>query len=399
MEDNNKKIIAVIFAAAIMLTAVFVNSIVFTSKEAAVPKFIKTILKNSVNDKSNAESSKEIENTEGIFDKDAGSCSFGSDIKDGGFDAIFDGTNEDHCEVDQERSNSDSPTYASIGAMASGVVIEQTSRRVLFDENMHVRCYPASTTKILTALVVLQRLPLEMTITVPKEGAGVEGSSIYLRAGQRITVEDMLYGLMLRSGNDAAQTLAIATAGSVEAFAKMMNATAKECGALESNFVNPHGLHDDMHYTTAYDMALIAAKAYEYEDFRKIVNTKIARIAIDGESVAIGNKNKLLKQLDGANGVKTGYTKKSGRCLVGGAMQDGMQLISVVMDCPDMWNDTAVMLKSCFEKYEMVPIDEAIMRSGDKTVRIELGGTVTENWENIKYPLLKDGSERLEITN
>lgn len=149
------------------------------------------------------------------------------------------------------------------------VVIEQSSKRVLYDEGMNEKCYPASTTKVLTALCVLENLPLDKIITVPKEAEGVEGSSIYLKEGQKISVKDLLLGLMLRSGNDAAVTLAVATSGNIRNFANLMNETAKRCGADDSNFVNPHGLHDEMHYTTAYDLALICAKAYENEDFAK----------------------------------------------------------------------------------------------------------------------------------
>lgn len=354
MKKNNG-VMAVVLAMVIMLTAVLVNSIWFSDSAGYVPKFLKTILKN---------------------------------------DAIYKSGDsfEDVCKA---HTLTDAQ-YAG-GAMTSGVVMECTSRRALLDNNMHAKCYPASTTKVLTALVVLQRLPLEMTITVPKRAVGVEGSSIYLRAGQRVTIEDLLYGLMLRSGNDAAQALAYAVAGSIDAFAQIMNEVARQCGAQDSNFVNPHGLHDDMHYTTAYDMALIASKAYEYEEFRKIVNTKIAKIAIDGESVAIGNKNKLLKQYKGANGVKTGYTKKSGRCLVGGAEREGMQLISVVMNCPDMWRQTANMLDVCFENYRMTPLDEALAMDGQNAIELSKEDVIGRDWKEIFYPLRKDGSECVRL--
>lgn len=285
--------------------------------------------------------------------------------------------------------------------MQGGVVIEATSRRVLLDEGMNVKCYPASTTKVLTALVVLNNLPLDKIVEVPKEAAGVEGSSIYLKTGQKISVEDLLYGLMLRSGNDAAVTLAIATAGSVEDFAKLMNDTAKECGANSSNFVNPHGLHDDDHYTTAYDLAMICAQAYQNADFVRIVGTKTAKIKIDDEINYIGNKNKLLKLFEGANGVKTGYTKKSGRCLVGGAKRGNMQLISVVLNYPDMWNDTKRMLNYGFDNYEMISLDNALLGNTDKMYRkpveVVAKQNCSEDWKNIYYPLRKDGSEYLVI--
>ena len=277
------------------------------------------------------------------------------------------------------------------------VVIEQSGRRVLYDEGMNEKCYPASTTKVLTALCVLENLPLDKIITVPKEAEGVEGSSIYLKEGQKISVKDLLLGLMLRSGNDAAVTLAVATSGNIRNFANLMNETAKRCGADDSNFVNPHGLHDEMHYTTAYDLALICAKAYENEDFCKIVSTSKAKITIDDEARYIGNKNKLLHLYDGANGVKTGFTKKSGRCLVSGAKRSGMQVVGVVLNHSDMWNDTIRMLDFAFDNYYMCPLDEAMLTSGETEIRVKAKQNVTGNWQDLGYPLKRDGSERLIV--
>lgn len=277
------------------------------------------------------------------------------------------------------------------------VVIEQSSKRVLYDEGMNEKCYPASTTKVLTALCVLENLPLDKIITVPKEAEGVEGSSIYLKEGQKISVKDLLLGLMLRSGNDAAVTLAVATSGNIRNFANLMNETAKRCGADGSNFVNPHGLHDEMHYTTAYDLALICAKAYENEDFCKIVSTGKAKITVDDEARYIGNKNKLLHLYDGANGVKTGFTKKSGRCLVSGAKRSGMQVVGVVLNHSDMWNDTIRMLDFAFDNYYMCPLDEAMLTSGENEIRVKAKQNVTGNWQDLGYPLKRDGSERLIV--
>lgn len=277
------------------------------------------------------------------------------------------------------------------------VVIEQSSKRVLYDDGMNEKCYPASTTKVLSALCVLENLPLDTIITVPKEAEGVEGSSIYLKEGQKISVKDLLLGLMLRSGNDAAVTLAVATSGNIRNFANLMNETAKRCGAYGSNFVNPHGLHDEMHYTTAYDLALICAKAYENEDFCKIVSTSKAKITVDDEARYIGNKNKLLHLYDGANGVKTGFTKKSGRCLVSGAKRSGMQVIGVVLNHSDMWNDTIRMLDFAFDNYYMCPLDEAMLTSGENEIRVKAKQNVTGNWQDLGYPLKRDGSERLIV--
>lgn len=301
--------------------------------------------------------------------------------------------------VDSDDNADDIDATMSVQQGRSGVLIECSSRRVLLDENMNQRCFPASTTKVLTSLVVLNNLPLNRVITIPKAAEGVEGSSIYLRAGQKITVEDLLFGLMLRSGNDAAVALAIETAGSIENFAILMNETAKMLGAKDSNFVNPHGLHDDNHYTTAYDLALITASAYENEDFRRIVSSTKAKITIDSQATYIANKNKLLTLYDGANGVKTGYTKRSGRCLVGGAERDGMQLVTVVLNYNDMWNDTIRLLNYGFENYEMKPLDNALLGYKKELIPIEIVRPqgVTEDWKDIRYPLRRDGSEYLII--
>ncbi len=280
-----------------------------------------------------------------------------------------------------------------------GVLIERSTRRVLLDEGMHNICYPASTTKVLTALCVLQNLDIHHEVTIPKCAVGVEGSSLYLKEGQKLSVEDLLFGMMLRSGNDAAVALAVEVSGSIEEFAHLMNKTAKECGAINSNFVNPHGLHDDNHYTTAYDLALITAKAYEYDDFRRFVDARQRKIYVDGDPLVIANKNKLLKMTEGANGVKTGFTKTSGRCLVGGAKRGDMQLISVVLNYNDMWNDTIRMLEFGFNNFEMIPLDIAMIinQNASEICLYKSPQNVDNNYRDIRFPLKKDGSERLVI--
>ncbi len=306
--------------------------------------------------------------------------------------------NDDNVDPDfsyDENEDEEKIRTTVVQSARGGIVMEQSTRRVLLDENMNVRCFPASTTKVLTALVVLNTLPLDTIVTVPKEAEGVEGSSIYLRAGQKISVEDLLTGMMLRSGNDAATALAIETSGSVPEFAILMNETASALGAKSSNFVNPHGLHDEAHFTTAFDLALITAAAYDNPDFVRIASLRKAKITIDGEPSYIGNKNKLLTFYEGANGVKTGYTKRSGRCLVGGAERNGMQLISVVLNYNDMWNDTMRMLDYGFDNYDMTPLDESLLqyREGKRPVEILSPVPSTGDWKDIRYPLRKDGSE------
>ena len=321
-------------------------------------------------------------------------------IEDGDGDEEDDGLDIDAPKrrIPKPRKGDEPKTVMAVQSSHGGIVIEQSSRRVLKGESIDERCFPASTTKVLTALVVLNSLPLDRVVTVPKIAEGVEGSSIYLRAGQKITVEDLLYGMMLRSGNDAATALAVETAGSIEKFAELMNETAKALGAENSHFVNPHGLHDDDHYTTAYDLALITAKAYENPDFVKIVSSEKAKILIDGEPSYIGNKNKMLKLYGGANGVKTGYTKRSGRCLVSGAYRGGMQLICVVLNYNDMWNDSMSFLNYGFDNYEMKAADEAFAGKNKDAEPIEIAGDIVDGeWKSAKYPLKKDGSEYIVL--
>ena len=379
---NNKKIYSIVIF--LIMTFVVINSFVLVGAGNKIgDKSVVSILKNNLFENSIPTSNSDAADDDNTRDLD----------KD--FTLDYDADEED--EPSEELADTESTFYPQ--AASGAVAIEATSKRVLCEENMNAKCYPASTTKVLTALVILNTLPLDRVVTVPKQAEGVEGSSIYLHAGEKITVNDLLLGLMLRSGNDAATALAIEAAGSVDKFALLMNETAKSVGAVNSHFVNPHGLHDNDHYTTAYDLALITAAAYENEEFVRIVSTKQAKILIDDEPHYIANKNKLLTLYEGANGVKTGYTKKSGRCLVGGAIRGGMQIITVVLNYGDMWNDTIRLLNYGFDNFEMVPLDNALLKSDSAKTLIEIGcpSGVTEDWKNICYPLRKDGSEYLVL--
>ena len=190
----------------------------------------------------------------------------------------------------------------------SEIVIEVNSGRILYQKNAFDKRYMASTTKILTAICVIENFDVNKEIVVSKETCNVEGSSIYLEDGEILSIKDLLYGLMLRSGNDCAETLAVCSSGSIENFANLMNQTAKKIGALNSNFVNPHGLHNDNHYTTAYDLALISAYAIKNPTFKEIVSTKSIDIPFTTKNTKrkLYNKNKMLSQYEGATGIKTG---------------------------------------------------------------------------------------------
>ena len=236
----------------------------------------------------------------------------------------------------------------------SEIVMEVNSLRVLHQNNADVKKYMASTTKILTAIVIIENCDLGATVRVGKETVGVEGSSIYLEAGEELTVEELLYGLMLRSGNDCAETLAVFCSGSIEEFAELMNETAEKIGAVNSHFVNPHGLHDDNHYTTAYDLALISCYAMKNETFKEIVSTKVKDISWSTRDYNrhLVNKNKMLSEFEGSTGIKTGYTKKAGRCLVSSCERNGMELVCVVLNCPPMFERSKDLLSEAFNKYE-----------------------------------------------
>lgn len=244
-------------------------------------------------------------------------------------------------------------SLASASSSYSEIVMEVKSGRVLHENNARTKKFMASTTKILTAIVVIENCNLDDLVTVTADTVGVEGSSIYLETGEKITVRELLYGLMLRSGNDCAETLAKYCSGNNKKFAELMNETALKIGAKNSNFVNPHGLHDDNHYTTAYDLALISCYAISNQVFKEIVSTKSINISNSNHDYVrhLINKNKMLDEFDGTTGIKTGFTKKAGRCLVTSCQRNGMELVCVVLNCPPMWEQSKQLLTTCFNEY------------------------------------------------
>ena len=212
------------------------------------------------------------------------------------------------------------PVYALDISAKSACVISADTGEIIYAENEKEKLSMASTTKIMTALLAIESGRLDETVTVSANAQAQEGSSIYLRTGERIILKDLVYGLMLNSGNDAAVAIAEHMSGSEDKFAELMTKRAKELGAVNTSFKNPNGLDEQGHYTTAYDLALIAAYAMKNEEFKKTVSTKSATATLeDGEILYFSNHNKLLKMYDGAVGVKTGFTKASGRCLVSAA--------------------------------------------------------------------------------
>ena len=230
----------------------------------------------------------------------------------------------------------------------AAVLMDRDSGRIIFEKNSDRSMEIASTTKIMTALVVLERCRPEQEVHIRHEWTCTEGSSMYLRAGGTYTVGELLTGLLLVSGNDAARALACHTAGSEEAFAALMNEKARELGMEGSHFMNPHGLSQEGHYATARDLGVLTCTALRNPDFAALCATRYAEV----QGVAMTNHNKLLWQYEGASGVKTGYTKSAGRALVSCAQREDTGLVCVTLNDPDDWRDHAALLDWGFAHYE-----------------------------------------------
>lgn len=243
----------------------------------------------------------------------------------------------------------------------SCVVLDRKSKTILFGKNENKQVKMASTTKIMTAIVIIENYDLNKEITVSKKAAGTGGSRLGLRTGDKITVHDLLYGLLLRSGNDAAVALAETVGGSIEGFAELMNQKAKELNLKNTHFESPHGLDSDGHYTTAYELALITDYALQNSTFAKIVGTKNYTITINDYPKALTNTNELLGNLNGVYGVKTGFTNGANRCLVSSCKRGDMDIICVVLGA-DTKNfrtqDSIKLIEYAFENYEYVNIKE-----------------------------------------
>ena len=224
---------------------------------------------------------------------------------------------------------------------ARAAILMDQYGQVLYAYNGDAALPMASTTKIMTALVALESADTELTLTIPKEAVGVEGSSAYLMEGEQLTLLTLLYALMLQSANDAAVAIAVGLSGSVEAFVEKMNRKANALGLSHTHFTNPHGLDDPDHYTSASDLAKLTAKALQNPAFARIVSTVRYQAPVEGsDSLRLFvNHNRLLREYEGCVGVKTGYTKRTGRCLVSAAARDGITLIAVTLDDPNDWQD------------------------------------------------------------
>lgn len=283
----------------------------------------------------------------------------------------------------------------------SAIVMDADSGRILYEKNAYTKRGIASTTKIMTALVVLENCNLTDYVTISYNAASTEGSSMYLKQGEQLTVESLLYGLMLNSGNDAATALAEHASKNVEEFAKLMNQKAKSIKMTNSSFANPHGLDNENHYSTAYDMALLTQYAMKNETFKKIAGTKSKIVQTkSGEYKYLTNHNKLLTMYNHCIGVKTGFTKKCGRCLVSYSDKNSVKLITITLNAPDDWNDHMSLYNNFFNIYKRYNIINskdyigsiAVENSDEKTLKLysckAINLTLTEDEYNklaIKY--------------
>ena len=258
------------------------------------------------------------------------------------------------------------PLQAGAVSAKRAYVLDAVSGRVLYEKDPHERSLIASTTKIMTALIVCEQCNVLDRMRIPREAVGIEGSSMYLREGEVLTLQELLYGLMLSSGNDAAVALAIYCGGTVEGFAELMNDKARILGMKDSHFVNPNGLDAPGHYSTARDLAILAAYAMDNPIFRQTVSTKNVKVG----ARSLTNHNKLLWRIDGADGVKTGYTKAAGRILVSSATRQGRRLIAVTINAPDDWNDHEKLLEDGFCRYRQ----QHLVSKGDVVGTVQIAG-------------------------
>lgn len=243
------------------------------------------------------------------------------------------------------------------------IVFDRKSGSILYGKNENKKTAMASTTKIMTAIIVLGKGNLSETITVSEKAAGTGGSRLGLKANDKITMNDLLYGLMLKSGNDSAIAIAEAVGGSVEEFAQLMNNKAQELGLESTHFVTPHGLDNPEHYTTAYELAKLADYALKNEKFAQIVNTKNYTVTINGYPKNISNTNELLGYLQGVNGVKTGFTNNAGRCLVTSVNRNNFEIIAVVLQADTKkfrTTDSIKIIEYAYKNYEYVNIKEIV---------------------------------------
>lgn len=280
----------------------------------------------------------------------------------------------------------------------SAILIDAESNRILFEYSPHIKLPMASTTKIMTALVALEKGDLQDKIKIDRDVIGIEGSSIYLKENEIISLEDLLYGLMLRSGNDAAMAIGKYVEEIEENFVELMNIKSKEIGANNTNFMNPHGLHHDNHYSTAYDLALITKEALKIDKFKEISSTKTWKANREKNNIFY-NKNKTLWDYEGGDGVKIGYTMRAGRCLVSSATRNNMQLIAVVLNDRNWFDDCYTMMDYGFNNYSTYVIfDKNQFVKNIPVISGEKKSVSTVTNDSFIYPLKEEELEKIKIS-
>lgn len=274
--------------------------------------------------------------------------------------------------------------------------MDEVSGRILIEENSREKLPMASTTKIMTTLVAIENGRLEDLVKIDKESEGVIGSSIYLRSGEVLGLKDLLYGLMLRSGNDSAVAIAKHVGGDTDSFIDMMNKKALEINALDTRFANPHGLDEDGHYTTSYDLALITREAFKNKTFREIVAVKSYKADRSRENYFV-NKNETLWGYEGGDGVKIGFTNKAKRCLVSTAKRGNMRLIAVSLNAQDWYNDNYTLFDYGFENYKPFLIYNKGQFMGKVCNQRGEDDIILISGNDFIYPLKKGEDKKIKI--
>lgn len=294
----------------------------------------------------------------------------------------------DEYEIDDVNNTQVDPNGKLRVSAHNAIAIDAETREVLFDQKGYEVVAMASTTKILTSLVAISYGDLDRKVTISKNAASIRGSTVGYRAGDEIAMRELLFGLMFKSGNDAAIAIAEDIGGTIENFANIMNDFSRSLGLLNSHFESPHGLDSAKHYSSAYDLAILTSKAMENEIFREICGEKTVSKEKYNFTREYNNINKILWQIPGANGVKTGYTGQAGKCLVSSVNHEGRNIIMVVLDCPDRWNQTAKIFKEVTDinAFKKTTVKELV----DKGGYMELGSLIKDEEFTYGY---KEGDE------
>ncbi|MBR4110730.1 MAG: D-alanyl-D-alanine carboxypeptidase [Clostridia bacterium] len=283
----------------------------------------------------------------------------------------------------------------------NAIVYDRKYKKVLYEKNINERVPNASTTKMLTAIVAYENADMNETVTISKKAANTGGSRVGLRTGDKVVLGDLMHGLLICSGNDAAVAIAEHVSGSEEEFCEKMNDKAKEIGAINTNFMTPHGLDRDNHYSTAYDLALIADYAMNIEYIKNIVCKKMANIKINDYTKTLTTTNEMLSVYDGTDGIKTGYTSKAGRCLITSATRDDWQLICVVLGCDTKnlrTSDSVKLLNYAFDSYKFFDVASIVEKK--HTIFVEKSKNlnyVVDFGEEYILPMTNEEIEKLNV--